>query len=71
MLMATFSVSHRTKLPLFLFACFAVVAAGAWTGTHWVREPIQVFGGAMALDYFSSFFNMLLCASTLLVLFGS
>lgn len=71
MLMATFSVSHRNKLPLFFFACLTVGAAAVWTGMHWVKEPIPVFGGALVLDYFSSFFNMLLCSATLLVMLGS
>jgi NADH-quinone oxidoreductase subunit N len=71
MLMATFSVSHRNKLPLFLFTALTLAAAGAWTGMHWVREPIQVFGGAMVLDYFSSFFNVLICSCSLLVMLGS
>jgi NADH-quinone oxidoreductase subunit N len=71
MLMATLSVSRQTKLPLFLFACITVVAAMVWTGMHWVKEPIQVFGGALVLDYFSSFFTMLLLSATLLVVLGS
>lgn len=63
--------SDGSRRPLFLFSCFCVLAAGVWTGFHWVREPIAIFGGMMTLDYFSSFFNVLLCSSTLLVLLGS
>jgi NADH-quinone oxidoreductase subunit N len=71
MLLATVAVSRESKLPLFLFSCLTIVAAGVWNGMYWVREPIAVFGGAMQLDYFSSFFNVLLCASTLLVFMSS
>ncbi len=71
MLLATTSVSSRSKLPIFLFSCLVVVASGAWTALYWVKEPIQVFGGSLALDYFGSFFNILLLATTLLVFLGS
>lgn len=71
MLLTTAAVTRQSKLPLFLFSCLTLVAAGAWTGLFWVKEPISVFGGAMVLDYFTSFFSVLLCASTLLVMLGS
>jgi NADH-quinone oxidoreductase subunit N len=71
MLLVTASVSRQSKLPLFLFTAITLAAAGAWTGLYWMKEPVSVFGGAMVMDYFSSFFNILLCGSTLLVLLGS
>lgn len=60
-----------SRLPLFLFSLAVMVGAGAWTATHWVREPISLFGGMMSLDYFSSFFSLLLCGATALVMLGS
>ena len=48
-----------------------MVGAGVWLGLNWVREPVQVFGGMMVLDYFSSFFTLLLCVATVLVMLGS
>lgn len=71
MLLVTVQVSRTSKLPLFLFSSLTLIAAGVWMGMHWVREPVAVFGGAMVLDYFSSFFNVLLLGATLLVLLGS
>ncbi|HEY8278827.1 MAG TPA: NADH-quinone oxidoreductase subunit N [Bdellovibrionota bacterium] len=72
MLLATVKFGERgSRLPLFLFSIAAMVAAGVWTGTHWVREPVQIFGGMMVADYFSSFFNVLLCGATALVMLGS
>jgi NADH-quinone oxidoreductase subunit N len=72
MLLATVSFRGRIgKLPLFLFSALVVVAAGAWTGLFWVREPMAVFGGLIQLDYFSSFFNALLLGATLLVMLSS
>ncbi len=72
MLLATVHFGQKnTKLPLFLFSCFTVLAAGAWTGMHWMREPLPVFGGSMLLDYFGSFFNILLCGATFLVFLSS
>lgn len=66
-----FGEGKHNRLPVFLFTAITLIAAGAWNGMHWMREPVQVFGGMMSLDYFSSFFNLLLCASTLLVLLSS
>lgn len=72
MLLATVSFQGRIgKLPLFLFSALVVIAAGAWTGLFWVREPMSVFGGMIQLDYFSSFFNALLLGATLLVMLSS
>ncbi len=72
MLLATVQFGkNSSRLPLFIFSMLVMLGAGAWTGTHWVREPIQVFGGMMVLDYFSSFFTVLLCGATALVLLGS
>lgn len=73
LLLATlkFGKEGNSRLPLFLFACLTVGTAAAWSGAYWVKEPLPVFGGVMVLDYFSSFFNVLLCSSTLLVLLGS
>ncbi|RZA04902.1 MAG: NADH-quinone oxidoreductase subunit N, partial [Proteobacteria bacterium] len=72
MLLATVSFKGRVgKLPLFLFSAMVVIAAGAWTGLFWVREPMAVFGGLIQLDYFSSFFSALLLGATLLVMLSS
>lgn len=60
-----------SRLPVFLFSTFVAIAAGGWTCFHWVHEPIRLFGGMMTLDYFSSFFNVLLCGATALVFLGS
>lgn len=60
-----------SRLPLFLFSLAVVLAAGAWNGMHWVKEPVQIFGGSMVADYFSSFFNVVLCAATALIFLGS
>ncbi|MGE3261287.1 MAG: NADH-quinone oxidoreductase subunit N [Bacteriovoracia bacterium] len=73
MLLATvhFGEGPGKKLPLFIFSAITLVMTIVWTELHWVQEPIRVFGGAIVLDYFSSFFNVLLCGATLLVMMGS
>lgn len=73
MLLATvgFGEGKHNKMPLFLFSCLTLVLAGAWTGLHWMHEPLRLFGGSMVLDYLGSFFNLLLCGATLLVMMGS
>lgn len=74
MLLATVPFAREGKpcrLPLFAFSLLVMLGACAWTGTHWVREPVPVFGGMMTLDYFSSFFTVLLCGATALVMLGS
>lgn len=71
MLLATVAVRAQSKLPMFFFSLLTVLAAGVWTATHMVREPLLVFGGALTLDYFGSFFNLLLCGSTALVMLAS
>ena len=73
MLIATvnFGEGKSSKLPIFLFSALTLVLAGAWTGLNWVHEPIRIFGGSIVLDYFSSFFNVVLCAAALLVMMGS
>ncbi len=74
MLLATVkfgSGEHGSRLPVFLFSLAVVVVAGIWTGMHWVKEPMNIFGGAMVADYFSSFFNVLLLSATALVMLGS
>jgi NADH-quinone oxidoreductase subunit N len=78
MLLATFefndgntSRKHGSRLPLFVFSMLVMIIAGGWTAIHWVHEPVQIFGGMMVVDYFSSFFNVLLCAATALVMLGS
>ena len=60
-----------SRLPVFLFSLAVVLAAGAWTGLNWVKEPVPVFAGMMVADYFSSFFNVLLLGATGLVMLGS
>ncbi|MGZ3694371.1 MAG: NADH-quinone oxidoreductase subunit N [Bdellovibrionota bacterium] len=59
------------KLPLMLFSALTLALAGIWTGMHWVVEPVHAFGGAVVFDYMSSFFTVLLCGATLLVMLGS
>jgi NADH-quinone oxidoreductase subunit N len=63
--------SNGSKLPLFIFSCLSLLAAGAWNCFFWIHEPMPIFSGMITLDYFSSFFNVLLSASSLLVLLGS
>lgn len=77
MLLATVQFGDTSKngtgcrMPLFFFSLAVMLGAGVWTALHWVHEPIPVFGGMMVLDYFSSFFTVLLCAATALVMLGS
>ena len=66
-----FSTGKNSKAPVFLFSSFVLVAAIVWNCMHWTHVPMQLFNGTMAIDYFSSMFNVLLCGATLLVLFGS
>jgi NADH-quinone oxidoreductase subunit N len=68
---ATKERPHGGRLPVFLFSLAIMVGSAAWTCTHWIHEPMQLFGGMMTLDYFSSFFFVLLSASTALVMLGS
>ncbi len=70
MLLATVHFGGN-RLVICLFSCFVALAAGAWTGAHWMHEPMPLFGGMMVLDYFSSFFNVLLCGATFLIFLGS
>ena len=53
------------------FASVVVLAAGVWSAMYWTKDRIDVFNGVLTLDYFSSFFNIIVLASSLLVLFGS
>jgi len=59
------------RLPVFLFSLAVMLGACVWTATHWIHEPVLVFGGMLTLDYFSSFFTVLLCGATALVMLGS
>ncbi len=60
-----------SRLHLFLFSVAVLLAAGGWTALHWVKEPVQIFSSMMVADYFSSFFNVLLCGATALIFLGS
>lgn len=72
MLLATVPFGKgASRFPLFLFSLLVVLGAGVWNGLHWAHEPVSLFGGMMAVDYFSSFFNVLLCAATALVMLSS
>ncbi|MGZ6264855.1 MAG: NADH-quinone oxidoreductase subunit N, partial [Bdellovibrionota bacterium] len=74
MLLATVPFTREGKpcrFPLFAFSLLTLVGACVWTGTHWVHEPVQLFGGTMVVDYFSCFFTTLLCGATALVMLGS
>src|SRR5437868_5846645 len=62
---------NASRFPLFLFSMAVMTGACVWTGIHWAHEPMPLFGGMMVVDYFSSFFNMLLCGATALVMLGS
>jgi NADH-quinone oxidoreductase subunit N len=62
---------HGSRLPVFLFSLAVMAGAGIFTAFHWVHEPVSLFGGMMTLDYFSSFFTVLLCGATFLVMLGS
>lgn len=59
------------RIVLMLFSVMVLAAVLLWNGIHWVKEPTSLFGGMMMLDYFSSFFSVLLCASAILVIFAS
>lgn len=72
MLLATVQFGAKgSRLPVFLFSLAVILAAGAWAAVYWVKEPVQIFGGMMVADYFGSFFNVLLCGATALVMMGS
>jgi NADH-quinone oxidoreductase subunit N len=72
MLLGTVQFGEKhSRMPVFAFSCLVVLGAGAWSSVHWQHEPMQLFNGMMQLDYFSSFFNLLLCGATLLVFLGS
>jgi NADH-quinone oxidoreductase subunit N len=65
-----FSFLKNKRTPVFFVGLLTLAAAVAWTGTHWIHEPMSMFNGMLTLDYFSSFFNVLLCVGTLLVMLG-
>jgi len=67
----SFPFSKNSKAPVFLFSCSVLLAVIYWTVSHWMKIPTQVFNGVMTIDYFSSFFNVLLASASLLVMFGS
>jgi len=72
MLLATVKFGETgSRMPLFLFSVAVLLAAGGWNAMNWVKEPVQVFNGMMVADYFSSFFNILLCGATALIFLGS
>ena len=72
MLLATIRFDSKIgKLPLFLFTSLVVVGAMFSICLFWIKAPMPIFGGMLQLDYFSSFFNILLLGSTLLVLLAS
>ena len=74
MLIATIPFQREGKpcrMPVFLFSTAVMLGACLWTATHWIHEPVSVFNGMMILDYFSSFFNVLLCGATALIMMGS
>jgi NADH-quinone oxidoreductase subunit N len=60
-----------SRMPVFLFSTAVMLGACLWTTTHWTHEPVVMFNGMLTLDYFSSFFTVLLCGATALVMMGS
>lgn len=72
MLLATVRFGDKSNKPLlFGFSLLVLVGAGVWTGLYWAREPIALFGGMLQIDYFGSFFNLLILSASVLVLLGS
>lgn len=73
MILATmhFGKGKYHKFPLFLLTTLTLAASSACVAFHWVREPMQIFGGMMVLDYFSSFFILLIGVAAIIVLFSS
>lgn len=72
MLLATVKFGDKgCRMPLFLFSLAVLLVAGGWNAMNWVKEPVALFGGMMVADYFSSFFNILLCGATALIFLGS
>ncbi len=72
MLLATVRFGKTSsRLPLLFFSVALMVGACVWNCVHWPSEPVSLFGGMMVVDYFSSFFNLLLCGGTALVMLGS
>lgn len=71
MILATVKNRLDSRMPIFLFSLLTVVLAGLWSGMHMVREPLTVLGSSLVIDYFSSFFNLVLCGSTALVMCAS
>lgn len=61
----------EAKLPLLIFSIATLGLVIFWVSTHWVREPAPLFNGMLTLDYFSSFFTVLLASATILVLLAS
>ena len=48
-----------------------VLAAGAWALMYWTKTKTDIFGGMLVLDYFSSFFCVLVALATLIVFLGA
>lgn len=66
-----FRTADTRKRTIFLMTVVTLVLAIVFQSTHWSHEPTPLFNSMMSADYFSSFFNVLLCGGTLLMLMGS
>lgn len=62
------ALGSSRKVPVFLSGMVTVGGALAWLATHWVRAPVRTLQGMVVLDYFSSFFFLVVLVSALLVL---
>ena len=71
LLLGTFrfaGLGEARKVPVFLSGLLTVGSALGWLATHWVKAPIRAVQGMVVLDYFSSYFFLLLLICTILVL---
>ncbi|NUM88375.1 MAG: NADH-quinone oxidoreductase subunit N [Bdellovibrionales bacterium] len=58
------------KGGVFALSLLTFLLAGAWNVVFWTKEPLTLFSGMMQLDYFSSFFNVLISGASILVILG-
>src|SRR3989338_7224495 len=64
------ALGSMKKLPVFLSGLVTTGSALGWLATHWVKAPIHAVQEMIVLDYFSSYFFLLILICTILILFA-